>query len=41
MQAHKGIKRSRIGIMGGSYGGYMTNWAIGHSRDYRVAIDAA
>ncbi len=38
MQAHKGIKRSRIGIMGGSYGGYMTNWAIGHSRDYRVAI---
>lgn len=28
----------RVGIMGGSYGGYMTNWAIGHSQDYRAAI---
>jgi dipeptidyl aminopeptidase/acylaminoacyl peptidase len=28
----------RIGIMGGSYGGYMTNWAIGHSSAYRCAI---
>ncbi|MDX2065982.1 MAG: S9 family peptidase [Fimbriimonadaceae bacterium] len=28
----------RIGIMGGSYGGYMTNWAIGHSKAYRCAI---
>ena len=24
--------------MGGSYGGYMTNWAIGHSKDYVGAI---
>ena len=38
MQNHKGIKASRIGIMGGSYGGYMTNWAIGHSDDYVTAI---
>ena len=38
MQNHKGIKASRIGIMGGSYGGYMTNWAIGHSKDYVGAI---
>ena len=28
----------RVGIMGGSYGGYMTNWAIGHSNDYKAAI---
>jgi dipeptidyl aminopeptidase/acylaminoacyl peptidase len=28
----------RIGIMGGSYGGYMTNWAIGHRHDYACAI---
>lgn len=28
----------RVGIMGGSYGGYMTNWAIGHSNEYKAAI---
>jgi len=33
-----GVRRSRLAIMGGSYGGYMTNWAIAHSRDYRAAI---
>jgi len=29
---------ARLGIMGGSYGGYMTNWAVGHSTAYRSAI---
>ena len=24
--------------MGGSYGGYMTNWVIGHCRDFAAAI---
>ena len=28
----------RIGIMGGSYGGYMTAWAIAHDQRYRSAI---
>lgn len=28
----------RIGIMGGSYGGFMTNWAVGHSKAYKAAI---
>lgn len=32
------VDRKRIGIMGGSYGGYMTNWAIGHSNAYKAAI---
>ncbi len=33
MQADPGIDRDRMGVMGGSYGGYMTNWAIGaHAR---------
>lgn len=27
-----------LAIMGGSYGGFMTNWAISHSKDYKVAI---
>jgi dipeptidyl aminopeptidase/acylaminoacyl peptidase len=28
----------RVAIMGGSYGGYMVNWAIGHSDEYKCAI---
>jgi len=38
MQQHANIKKSKIGIMGGSYGGYMTNWAIGHTDDFAAAI---
>lgn len=38
IQAHPAVDPGQIGIMGGSYGGYMTNWAIGHSRDYEAAI---
>ncbi len=28
----------KLGIMGGSYGGYMTNWAIGHTDRFRAAV---
>jgi dipeptidyl aminopeptidase/acylaminoacyl peptidase len=28
----------RTGIMGGSYGGYMVNWAIGHTERFKAAI---
>src|SRR5262249_23503233 len=28
----------RMGIMGGSYGGYMTNWAIGHTDRFKGAV---
>jgi len=38
MKRTEGVDAKRLGIMGGSYGGYMTNWAIGHSRDYKAAI---
>lgn len=38
MKEQSSIDPKRIAIMGGSYGGYMTNWAIGHSSDYAVAI---
>ena len=34
----KFVDSKRVGIMGGSYGGYMTNWAIGHSDEYAGAI---
>jgi acylaminoacyl-peptidase len=28
----------RMGVMGGSYGGYMTNWAISHCHDFAAAV---
>ena len=28
----------RLGVMGGSYGGYMTNWIIGHTDRFRAAV---
>jgi dipeptidyl aminopeptidase/acylaminoacyl peptidase len=33
-----GVDASRIGITGGSYGGYMTNWAVGHTRRFKAAV---
>jgi acylaminoacyl-peptidase len=38
MQDHPNIDAKRMGVMGGSYGGYMTNWAIGHTNDFAGAI---
>ena len=32
------IDDRRLGIIGGSYGGYMTNWAIGHSDQFAAAV---
>ncbi|HWB19133.1 MAG TPA: S9 family peptidase, partial [Phycisphaerales bacterium] len=32
------VNPKRVGITGGSYGGYMTNWAISHSHEYKAAI---
>ena len=29
--------RSRLGVMGGSYGGFMTTWIIGHDRRFAAA----
>jgi dipeptidyl aminopeptidase/acylaminoacyl peptidase len=38
MQHHPAIHPGQMGVMGGSYGGYMTNWTIGHCQDFRAAI---
>lgn len=32
------VDSSRMGICGGSYGGFMVNWAIGHTDRYKRAI---
>ena len=34
----KYIDRKRMGVMGGSYGGFMTNWIIGHTNMFKVAV---
>jgi dipeptidyl aminopeptidase/acylaminoacyl peptidase len=31
------VDASRLGVAGGSYGGYMTNWIIGHTDRFRAA----
>jgi dipeptidyl aminopeptidase/acylaminoacyl peptidase len=32
------VDARRVGITGGSYGGYMTNWVIGHTHRFRAAV---
>lgn len=32
------IDAERMGVMGGSYGGFMTNWIIGHTNIFKVAV---
>lgn len=32
------VDEGRLGIAGGSYGGYMTNWAIGHTDRFAAAV---
>ena len=32
------VNSKRMGITGGSYGGFMTNWVIGHTNRFRAAV---
>ena len=32
------LDKARLGVAGGSYGGYMTNWIIGHTHRFKAAI---
>lgn len=38
MQHQPYIHPGQLGCMGGSYGGYMTNWAVAHTHDFKAAI---
>lgn len=38
IQTRSYVNKKRMGVMGGSYGGYMTNWVIGHCHDFAGAI---
>jgi len=32
------IDQDRMGVTGGSYGGYMTNWIVGHTNRFKAAV---
>jgi dipeptidyl aminopeptidase/acylaminoacyl peptidase len=32
------VDRKRVGVTGGSYGGYMTNWLVTHTDRFRAAV---
>ncbi|MCP4686070.1 MAG: S9 family peptidase [bacterium] len=38
MESQKFINTSKMGVTGGSYGGYMTNWMIGHTNRFKAAV---
>jgi dipeptidyl aminopeptidase/acylaminoacyl peptidase len=32
------VDGTRLGVQGGSYGGYMTSWIVGHTRRFQAAV---
>jgi dipeptidyl aminopeptidase/acylaminoacyl peptidase len=36
--ARGGVDADRLGVAGGSYGGYMTNWIVGHTDRFKAAV---
>jgi dipeptidyl aminopeptidase/acylaminoacyl peptidase len=38
LERYEFCDRERLGVLGGSYGGYMTSWIVGHTDRFRVAL---
>ncbi|MEF8725739.1 MAG: S9 family peptidase [Candidatus Bipolaricaulota bacterium] len=38
LEKYSFIDQDRLGVTGGSYGGFMTNWIIGHTDRFRAAV---
>lgn len=38
VETYKWIDRERLGVTGGSYGGFMTNWIVGHTNRFKAAV---
>jgi dipeptidyl aminopeptidase/acylaminoacyl peptidase len=38
LRRHPWIDRERLGVTGGSYGGYLTNWIVGHTNIFKAAV---
>lgn len=41
LSTHTSIDPERLGVTGGSYGGYMTNWVITQTNRFKVAVSLA
>ena len=35
---YPGINSEKLGVLGGSYGGFMTNWVVGHTNRFAAAV---
>lgn len=38
MEQYDFIDQDRLGVTGGSYGGFMTNWIVGHTNRFKAAV---
>ena len=38
LDQYPAIDRFKVGVTGGSYGGFMTNWIIGHTNRFKAAV---
>lgn len=38
LKRYPAIDKNRLGVTGGSYGGYMTNWIVGHTDRFKAAV---
>jgi len=38
LKKQKYINKNRLGVTGGSYGGFMTNWIVGHTNMFKAAV---
>jgi len=38
LKQNQWIDRNRLGVTGGSYGGFMTNWIVGHTDRFKAAV---
>jgi dipeptidyl aminopeptidase/acylaminoacyl peptidase len=38
LKKYSWIDQDRLGVTGGSYGGYMTNWIVGHTDRFKAAV---
>jgi dipeptidyl aminopeptidase/acylaminoacyl peptidase len=38
LEKQKYVNSKRMGVTGGSYGGFMTNWIVGHTDRFRAAV---
>ncbi len=38
LEKYPWIDPARLGVTGGSYGGFMTNWIVGHDQRFKAAV---